>query len=115
MATYTKIRLSGGVSGRNIKVAATATPGTLIHTADATALDEVWLWAQNSDIVDRKLTIEYGGVGSPDDLIEVNPVPFEAGPILIIPGLLLTGGLVIRAFAAVANVILVNGYVNRIA
>ena len=43
--TITKTLLSGSTNGRQIKVAATATPGTTIHTATNTAgqMDEVWL------------------------------------------------------------------------
>lgn len=113
MATYSKIKLSGGTDGRNIKVAATSTPGTTVHTAHATALDEVWLWAVNSDTTDRKLTIEFGGTSSPDDLIEVT-IPAETGLVAVIPGLLLTNSVIVKAFAASANVVLVNGYINRI-
>ena len=45
MATYSKQKLSDSTNGRNIKVAATATAGTAIHTAVAGAsdLDEIWL------------------------------------------------------------------------
>ena len=78
MATFTKVKLSGGTDGRNIKVVATATLGTTIHTAHASALDEIWLWAVNSDTTARKLTIEFGGVTVPDDLIEFT-VPAEDG------------------------------------
>jgi len=113
MATYSKQKLSGGTDGRNIKVAATASAGTTIHTAHATALDEIWLWAVNTDTVDRKLTLEFGGTTSPDDLIEVT-IPFESGLVLVIPGLLLSNSVVLRAFAAAANVVNINGYVNRI-
>lgn len=113
MAAYSKVKLSGSTNGRSIKVAQTATLGTTIHTAHATALDELWLWAVNSDSTDRKLTIEFGGVTSPDDLIE-QTIPAESGLILIVPGLLVTGAVVVTAFAATANVVLVNGYVNRI-
>jgi len=113
MATYAKIQLSGGTTGKNVKVAATATAGTLIHTAHATSVDEIWLWAVNSDSADRKLTIEFGGVTAPDDLIEMT-IPFEDGPYLVCPGWTLTNSLVVRAFAASANVIVINGYVNRI-
>ena len=52
MATFSKVVLSGGTSGADILVAATATAGTLIHTANATALDEIWLWAQNNTTAD---------------------------------------------------------------
>ena len=115
MATYSKVKLSGGTTGKNIKVVPTATAGTTIHTAVAgtSDLDEVWLYACNTDSSDRKLTIEYGGVASPDDLTEVT-IAAEAGWVLVCPGLLLQNGLVIKAFAAAANVVLINGYVNRI-
>jgi hypothetical protein len=114
MATYTKTLLSGSTNGRQIKVAATATPGTTIHTAHATAYDEVWLWAVNSDTTARKLTIEYGGTTAPDDLIEVT-VPAEGGLMLVVPGWVLTNSLVVKAFCASANVVTIGGFVNRIA
>lgn len=115
MTTITKVQLSGSTNGRNIKVVATATAGTLIHTATASAnvFDEIWLWAVNSDTVDRKLTLEFGGTTAPDDLVEYT-VPAEDGLYLMVPGLPLNGGVVVRAFAAAANVVMVNGYVNRI-
>lgn len=114
MSTYSKLALSGSTNGRLIKVGAIATPGTLIHTAHASAIDELSLWAVNSDATDRKLTIEYGGVASPDDLIE-QTIPAEAGLVLIVDRLVLTGGLVIRAFCPTTNVVMVGGYVNRVA
>lgn len=117
MATISKLKLSGSSDGRMIKVAATATPGTTIHTAqsstDASLYDEIWLWAVNSDAAAKKLTIEFGGTGAPDDLIEVT-IPPESGLMLIVPGLILQNSVVVRAFAASANVILIAGYVNRI-
>jgi hypothetical protein len=109
----TKVKLSGSTDGRNIKVVATATAGTTLHTAHATNMDEVWLWACNSDTTARKLTIEFGGVSSPDDLIELT-IPPESGPVLVIPGWILTNSVVVRAFAATANVLVCNGYINRI-
>ena len=111
--TISRQLLSGSTNGRGVKVAATATPGTTIHTAHATSLDEVWLWCVNSDTVARKLTVEFGGTTSPDDLIEVS-IPSESGLVLVSPGLTVTGGVVVRAFAATANVLVVMGHVNRI-
>jgi hypothetical protein len=118
MATFSKLTLSGSTDGRPIKVAATGTPGTTIHTGStvATTFDEVWLYAQNTDTTDRKLTIEFGGTTSPDDLIEYT-VKAENGLYLIVPGLVLKGNataLIVRAFAATANVVTISGYVNRI-
>ena len=119
MATFSKIVLSGSTDGKAIKVAATATPGTTIHTGSATAttIDELWLYAQNTDSVDRKLTIEWGGTSSPDDLLELT-VPGERGLTVVVPGLVIKGNatpLVVRAFAETANVVTIVGYVNRIA
>lgn len=113
MSVYTKEKLSGSTDGRMIKIAATATPGTALHTAHATSKDEIWLYAVNSDTTARKLTIEFGGVASPDDLIEVT-IPAESGPVLVCPGFILTNSLLVKAFCATANVVMVGGYVNRI-
>lgn len=111
---FTKVKLSGSADGRQIKVVATATAGTLLHTAHATNQDEIWLWAVNTSPSPVKLTIEYGGVTSPDDLIEVWIEP-ETGLALIVPGSSpLTNSVVVAAFASVANVVMVQGFVNRI-
>jgi hypothetical protein len=113
-STFTKVKFSGSTDGKQIKVAATATAGTTIHTASATALDEIWLWAVNSSATAVKLTVEWGEATAPDGNIEVT-VPGESGYLMVVPGLCLTNSLVVKAFAATANVILINGYVNRIA
>ena len=113
MATFSKELLSGSTSGKGVLVAATATAGTTIHTADATALDEIWLYAVNSSATSVKLTLEWGEVTAPDGNIEVTIAP-ESGIVLVSAGLLLTGGLLVRAFAATGSVIIVHGYVNRI-
>lgn len=116
MSAFTKEKLSGSTNGKQTKVVATATPGTLIHTAVAgtTSWDEIWLYVTNNHTAVVELTIELGGVTSPDDLIKFN-VPNKSGLIPILPGLILQNGLVVRAFANVANVLSVVGFVNRIA
>ena len=118
MATFSKQVLSGSTDGRMIKVAATATAGTTLHTGSATAttFDEIWLYAVNSSASAVKLTIEWGGVTSPDDLIELSVVA-ESGLVLISSGLIIKGNatpLLVRAFCATANVVSIAGYVNRI-
>jgi hypothetical protein len=96
-------------------VAATATAGTLIHTASSTATDEVYVWATNTDTSVRTITIEWGGVSSPDDLICMAvSLPASSPPICLVPGLRVAGGVVIRAFADSANKVLITGNVNRI-
>lgn len=117
MATAKKRKLSGSTDGRLIKVAATSTPGTTIHTAvagtTAGTYDEIWLYAMNSNSANVLLTIEFGGTTDPDDLIQVY-VPFDSGLYLIIPGLILQNGTVVKAFAATTNVIVIGGFVNTI-
>jgi hypothetical protein len=79
-------------------------------------LDEIWLYAVNTSASSVKLTVEWGGTGSPDDHIEVTVLP-EAGLVTVVPGLLIKGNataLVVRAFAGTANVITIHGFVNRI-
>lgn len=117
MATALKRKLSGSTDGRMIKVAATATPGTTIHTAvagtTAGTYDEIWLWAVNSSTSSVKLTIEFGGTTSPDDTIEV-AIAAESGLMLIVPGFVLQNSMVVKAFASTANVVLIGGFVNSI-
>lgn len=113
MTTFSKLALSGAANGLPVKIAATGSPGTTIHTAHATALDEIWLYAINSDTTDRKVTLQWGGTTSPDDDIE-QTIPAEGGLILVAPGLLLTNSLLVKAFAATANVVMLHGFVNRI-
>ena len=115
MATYSKRLLSGSTNGKGIKVVQTATAGTTIHTAvsGASDLDELWVYAVNSDSSDVKLTLEWGEATAPDGNIEIT-VPAESGLMLLTPGLLLQNSLVLKAFAGSANVIIVHGYCNRI-
>ena len=113
MATYTKQFLSGSTNGRGIKVVATATAGTTIHTAHATDKDEVYLYAYNSDTADIDLTIELGGTTAPDDNIVIT-LPVKAGRLCIVDGQPLSGSVVVKAFASSANKVVITGYVNRI-
>jgi len=115
MATYSKELLSGSTQGKGILVAATATAGTLIHTAvsGTTDLDEIWLYGVNSSDADVKLTLEWGEATAPNGNIE-QTVPAESGLMLLVPGLLLQNGLTVKAFAGTTNVIVLHGYANKI-
>ena len=113
---YQKRKLSGSSDGRGIKVTATASPGSLIHTAlDSVAAnewDEIFIQAVNTSASAVKLTVEWGGITSPDDLIEIT-IPAESGFTEVISGNVLQNRAAVRAFAAQANVIVLHGYVNR--
>jgi hypothetical protein len=118
MATFAKEILSGSTNGRAVKVAATGSPGTTIHTGstNTSVIDEIWLYAVNSSTSNVKLTVEWGSTSAPDDIIEVT-VPPESGLMVVAPGLIIKGAasaLVVRAFASSANVVTVHGFVNRI-
>lgn len=112
---YTREPLSGSTHGRGIKVVATATAGTLIHTGQAstTLSDIVTLYAYNSDTVAKALTLEWGGVTAPDDNIVVDVPPKGAGLIPVAIDLLVRNSLVIRAFCETANVVVLFGFVNQ--
>lgn len=116
---YARKALSGSTHGRQIPVAATATPGTLIHTATAGAADplcdEIYLWASNTDTVAHTLTVEWGGVGDPTDhMVKALSIPANSARYPISLGEILRNGLVVRAFADSASKINVGGYVNNI-
>jgi hypothetical protein len=112
MATVSKEFLSGSTNGQPVKVAASSTPGTTIHTAHATAKDEIYVFCYNSDSVDRKLTLEKGGTTSPDNH---QAMTIPAGEtVLVMAGTPLSNSLVLKAFGAAANVLVIDGYVNRI-
>jgi hypothetical protein len=59
--------------------------------------------------------VEWGGTGA-GDIFEIT-IPPESGLTLVSPGLVLKGNatpLVVKAFAAVTDVVAVYGYCNRI-
>jgi hypothetical protein len=117
MATALKRKLSGSTDGKPIKVVQTATAGDTIHTAvagtTAGTFDEIWIWAYNGHTTTVTLTIEYGGATVPDQNIVVT-LAAKSGLVPIVPGLILQNAMVVKAFASVANVVTLSGFVNAI-
>lgn len=116
MTVYTKRLLSGSTDGKQILISATTSGGAnTIHTAvsGTTEFDESWIYATNNDTSNVNLTILWGGTSSPADYIQLS-VPYKQGLYLIIPGLILQNGMVVKAFAGTTNVISLSGWVNRI-
>jgi len=117
MTTANKRKLSGSTDGKAIKVVQTATAGNTIHTAvagtTAGTFDEIWLWTYNGHTSNVTLTVEWGGSTVPDQNIVLD-VPYKQGLIPIAPGLILQNGMVVKAFASVANVVTIIGFVNAI-
>jgi hypothetical protein len=117
MATYSRILLTGSTNGRAIPVAATATPGTAIHTAitGTASFDELYLWASNVTAATATLTIEWGGVTDPGDhMTKAISIPANSPPIPIVTGQVLNNGLLVKAFSGTASAINITGFVNRI-
>ena len=114
--TVSRIPLSGSTHGRGIKVAATASTGTTIHTATSSTsdCDVVTLYAYNSSASAVNLTIQWGGTSTPDDDIKLS-IPATSGLTLVVPDMVLRNSLVVAAYAGTTNVITIQGFVNRVA
>ncbi len=113
---YKKRKLSASSDGRGIKVAATSSPGTLVHEALSSVAqnewDEIWIRAINTSGSAVKLTLEWGGTTAPDDQVELT-IPGEDGFHDVVLGHVLQNGQQVRAFAATADVVVLHGFVNR--
>jgi len=107
-----KRKLSESANGDGILITAIAPTGTLIHTSVASAIagvyDEIWIWAYNDSTAAITLTVEYG---STSFLVSV---PYRCGLVPIIPGLLLQNSATISAYASVASVVTLSGFVHTL-
>jgi hypothetical protein len=110
-----RIPLSGSTNGKAIKVGATASSGTLIHTAVTGTTDEdvITLYAYNSSSSAVNLTLQWGGTATPDDDIKLS-IPATSGLTLLVPDLVLQNSLVVRAYAGTTNVVTIHGFANRV-
>lgn len=117
MATFTRVLLSGSTNGLPIPVAATATPGTTIHTAvsGTSGSDEIYLWASNVTGAAATLTLEWGGVTDPGNhLTKAYSIAANSAPTLIANGIPLRNALVVKAFSGTASALNITGFANRI-
>lgn len=112
---YRVRKLSESDKGRGISIAATSTPGTLLHSAldsqAANEFDAITLRAVNTTGSAIKLTIEWGGTNTADQ-VEIS-IPGESGFTEVIPGHVLQDGAEVRAFADTANGVVIHGIVHR--
>lgn len=118
MATYTKEFFSGSVNGKQIKLTGndTANAVTIHQTGTSnTVIDEMWIYATTNTVA--TMYLEFGGATDPDDIIPIS-MDQNRGLYICVPGLPLSGNgsatSNIRAYASIANVVMVSGYVNRI-
>lgn len=113
---FEAIIASGSTNGRQILIAATSTPGTLLHTATAISgeIDEVTIeFSIPTHTAGLVVTVEVGGVTSPNDLV-VLTVGNKVGSQVAVFQRRLNGGVVVRAFAGTTNLVAAAVTVNRI-
>lgn len=115
---FTAMTLSGATNGRVIKVSATATAGTTIHTATSSDMaegcDEVWLWAGSTHSAGINATLHINSGGDDNQAINFRVPPAYTGPIAILAGHRVCDGVVITATCSVAERVAIWGNVNRI-
>jgi hypothetical protein len=113
--TVTRIPLSGSTNGRGVKVAATSSAGTTIHTATSSAsdCDVITMYAYNSSASAVTLTLQWGGTTSVDDDIKLS-IPSLSGLTLVVPDLVLRNSLIVKAYAGTADVVTIHGFANRV-
>ena len=113
--TWTSLKLSASSNGRNVKIAATPSTGTLLHTPSATSgvTDFMYVDACNTSASDVTLTLQFGGVTSTDDHIEII-MTGKNGWERIVSGLPLEAAKQLHAFAGTTNVINCNGFIHRL-
>lgn len=115
-----KLILSASTDGKGIKIAATATAGTLVHTwpTNTATYHEVYLYAYNSSTtVNQDVTVEFGDATAPDSNIRTN-VTIGSWLNLIVPWLLLKGNatpLTVKVFSTTTNVTIITWYYHLIA
>jgi hypothetical protein len=115
--TFPRAPLSASPTGTPIPVVATASPGTLIHSAigGSIAMDEMHLWASNVTGAAATLTLEWGGTNNPGShLVKAYSLPANGLPVKIATGQCLNGGVTVRAFSGTASAINIIGYANRL-
>ena len=97
---------SASDGGEGVAVAATVTPGTLLHqgTAGSPPWDVVTICAVNNDTVTRTLSIEFGEANLAGTRIDKLMRP-QVGPELVVDRFRLKRGKPVRAFCATASVI----------
>lgn len=111
MTTIAHQDLSGLVAGAPLLVTATTSGAAqTVHTADANADDEVFLYAWNTHTAAVEVTLEIDGTAQP----MVVPVPHDDGEYLLLDALRLSGSKTIEVFASVASVIKLRGHANRV-
>lgn len=110
---YTIVPASNSTNFLPIIISGTSTgAATLIHTAHATNIDELWLSAYNYSTTDVFINLMLGSSTAGQVLTQV--IPAQVGLIPLLAGQTFTGSVVISAYCSVSNAISVLARNNRI-
>lgn len=102
--------LTGAADGKGVLISGTASAGAnVVHTADSTAYDQLFLQAHNEATTAKWIKIEWGETSNPI----IITIPPQAGLVTIADGHILTNSLTCEIFAETTNVVKVFGYVLR--
>jgi hypothetical protein len=106
--------LSASNSGEPVVIAATSSPGTLIHTsiAGTSQKDEVFLYVNNTGSGVWPFILQMGGTGLANQMaIDIYP---KEPPQLICQGFLVNNSATIRGYSpSGVSGLIINGYVQR--
>ncbi len=94
-----------------IAISEVETPGELIYTTSTSFKDELWMYAYNSGVPDRQLTLQFGDTTTTNEITITIPGLTFLKPVL--PGMILGNGLELRAFADEADAVTITGNVNQ--
>jgi hypothetical protein len=115
MSTFVKLPLSASSYGQQVLITAT-TSGSAnpIHTtlSGTGSLDEVWIYAYNDSTSSILTSILWGSTIESASVNRFSILP-RSGRTLMVDGKIAQNSLSISAYAAVSNVILFDGFVNR--
>lgn len=114
-----RLPLSGDSNAKFVPFKLTPTTnGTAytVHTATSATspvmADMVWLKAWNVTANTVRLTLLKGGTAEPGQAMYVDIPPAGNLPTLVLDGMPLKGGLLLKAFASVADALILDGYVD---
>ena len=114
MPTYSHKLLSGSTQGKPIKVTSTTTgAANTVHTAVAgtTNFDLIDIYATNNSASAVDINLGWGGV-TVDETLGPISIAADAGPVKIADKFPLQNGLVVAAWASIADDILLTGVVS---
>jgi len=94
-----------------VPISKTSTPGNLVYSTSTLFKNEFWMYAHNSGVDDRVLTLEFGGVSTTDQFQITIPGQTFLKPVL--PGMLLGNGKDLRAFADATDFVTLTGNVHK--